>query len=331
MPATRARNWIFTLGFTVAALAVSALGVFGWAYAAGAWQARSWGDLDPLWPFYVVAVVGCVAAQVVAACSVVNFARLALAPRVWRALALAFYAVSVTFAAYSADHGAQVILGVAHRAAYESREKERAALAKEITTLSATIKKERDKIPVAGSVGPKTLDAATATFEATTAVEQSRLPVAQTELRSKPPLGRDTPPAKWDNAVFIAFLVWGALEPWGFALAERGRQVAPVPHSATNGVRVLRNREPGLIRRFAAWCGLLTLATGATTEPALAATHNPEPVANPDPITLKAEMDEKAVAFSMRGRFSVDDIAKRVNRDRSTVYRWFAKRDAQAA
>lgn len=338
MHVARAPNWILSLVLAVLSVSLGLFGVSGWADAASVYETPWAGSLggsvahlNPLWPIYALAAIGCVAAQILAACAVVNFARLSGAPRVWRFLAIAFYGVAVFFSAYSADMGAQVVLNSGQRSVYESRHRDRVSLASEIDHLSATIAAARARLPVAGLVGPKTQDAAIATFEATTSVERSRLPVAQEELKSKPELTRDRPKSLLDTLVFLIFLGWALLEPWGYALAERGREVAPTSHAATNGVRVLRSREPGVLRRLMAIFGLIRLAAGATDGPALAETRAIEPITNPDPITLKSEMDEKAVAFSMRGRFSVEEIANKVGRDRSTIYRWFAKRDTQAA
>lgn len=321
MHVERARNWLLATGLAVSALAVCGLGAFGWLYSARVFEALSWRDLDPLWPFYAVAIIGCGAAQIVAACAAVNFTRVR---GWWRALAFAFYASAVVFSAFSADHGAQVILGAAQRATYESRETERKTLTAEIAALAKSIETERRRMPAAGSVGPKTMEAATVAFQAATAVAESRLPIAQSELTTKPPIQRDLPPSQIGGVVFAAFLLWGALEPWGFALVERGRTIAPGTPVATRPRRAL------WWRRAIAAIGLGGLATGAT-QPALAETPRDQTVAQPNPVTLNAAMDEKAIAFSMRGRFTPDEIARKIGRDRSTVYRWFKKRDAQAA
>lgn len=337
----RRRNIIFKAALIVMSIALAAFGVFGWADAAGALDASAWADLSPLWPVYAVAAIACLAAQAIAACAVVNFARLAHAHWVWRFGALAFYGVSVFFAAYSADRGAQVVLQSAHRAAYEVRETERDRLASEIVALTGAIEQERQKLPHdTANVVAERQRVALAAFEAATAVARARLPEAQRELRERAPIPRDAAQG-WAMAlgVFVIFLFWAVLEPWGYALAERGREpplavapaVARAPLPANSATRRATDATGGAtvhwLRRTLA---LVTLGwISHVTPPAQAAQAEPEPA--PEPVSISRWQDERAIAFSMRGRFEVPEIAAKVGRHPSTVYKWFRARDKERA
>lgn len=332
----RHRNIALKLAFIVLSTAMAAIGVFGWANAANAFPAvftQSWGEIDPLWPVYAIAAIACLAAQVIAACAVVNFARLANAPPVWRALAIAFYAVSVVFAAYSADKGAQVVLQSAHRSAYVARENDRQRLTQEIATLTASIEAERQKLPSdSANIVAERQRAALAIFQATTAVATARIPEAQRELTERPPLPREAP-QDWATALilFAIFLVWAVLEPWGYALAERGRDAGPAVTMADNPARPPTERtNVHWLRRGTALLTLGWFSQFATEPQAMAAMPDPEPIA-PEPISISQWQDAKAVAFSMRDSHEVVEIAARVGRDKSTVYRWFRERDKQQA
>lgn len=329
MRAPRLRNIAFKLALIVMSAALAAFGMLGWANAANALDAlhaQSWGALDPLWPVYVVAAVACLAAQVIAACAVVNFARLASAPAIWRFLAFAFYAVAVFFAAYSADKGAQVVLSSAHRAVYQARETDRIRLQTEITTLSNAIEEERRKLPAdTTNTVTSRQQAALAIFQATTAAAQTRLPAAQRELDALPAIPREETQA-WQLAlgVFAIFLAWAILEPWGYALAERGRETNSQPPAP-----FAPHAKAPWLRRVAAWLAFAWVSHHATQ--ALAAeAPSAKPLEFQEPISLSAAMDAKAQAFSMRGRFSPTEIAAKVGVHPSTIYRWFGKRDSQA-
>lgn len=330
----RLRNIAFKAALVVMSAALAAFGVLGWADAAGAldaYAAQSWADLSPLWPIYAVAAIACLAAQVIAACAVVNFARLADAAVIWRVLAGAFYAVAVIFAAYSADRGAQVVVQSAHRATYEARETERDRLTSEIVALSRIIEEERQKLPrdTANVVAERQREARAA-FEAATAVATARLPEAQRELSARPPLPREAAQG-WAMALglFAVFLAWAVLEPWGYALAERGRtppqKVAPAPTPAKIATP---SATIHWLRRAVATLTLGWISHFATATPALAEQVAP-PMPAPEPVSISQWQDAKAVAFSMRGRFDVPEIAAKVNRHPSTVYKWFRARDKE--
>jgi len=343
---TRRRNWLLKSALVVMSVALALFGVLGWADKARALEAiaaRDWSLLDAIWPLYGVAAIGCIAAQIIAACAAVNFAWLEGASRVWRALAIAFYGVCVVFAAVSADMGAQAVLASGQRAAYESREVERAALLEEIATLSRAIEAERQKLPAdTANVPTSRQQAALEIFNAATAAVRARLPEAQRQLSERPALARD-PHHHWTLAlaVFAIFLAWAILEPWGYALAERGREAngkvatplssaTPANDSATpsaTGAKVhWLNRLAALLT-----LGLLSQfgAPVAAAETALA-TVAPPPKA-PEPAPLAQWQDAKSVAFSMRGRFEVLEIAEKVGRHPSTIYKWFRERDKQNA
>ena len=336
MGQSRHRNIAFKFAFVVMSAAMAAIGVFGWANAANAFPAlftRDWASIDPLWPVYGLAAIACLAAQVIAACAVVNFARLAQASPVWRLLAIIFYVVSVLFAAYSTDKGAQVVMQSAHRSAYLVREAERLTLTDEIATLTNSIEAARQNLPSDGAnVMAERQRAALAIFEATTASATARIPEAQRELNEHPPLPREAPQDLGVALIMFAiFLGWAVIEPWGYALAERGRDVAnvvrpidPTPQPAKPSATV------HWLRRGTALLTLGLLSQFAT-EPATAAT-TPEPEAiAPEPISISQWQDAKAVAFAMRDSFEVVEIAAKVGRDKSTVYRWFRERDKQQA
>lgn len=332
----RHRNIAFKLALVVMSVALAVFGILGWGEKANAFEAlqgRSWAILSALWPLFCVAAVACLAAQVIAACAAVNFARLAKASKVWRGLAVAFYGVSVFFAAYSADMGAQVVLGSAHRSAYEARQHERQALTAEISTLSALIESERVKLPTdLQNVPAQRQEAALAIFSASTAAAVARLPEAQRDLASKPPLPREQA-LHWTLAlgVFAIFLVWAILEPWGYALAERGREASVAQAEAPEAVREAPNAKGANVHwlhRLAAVLTLGWLSHFATALPAHASV--PVPERPPEPIELAAWQDAREVAFSMRDRFDVIEIAKFVHRDKSTIYRWFRERDKKA-
>ncbi len=334
----RLRNIAFKLALIVMSVALAAFGVFGWADAAralDAYAARSWADLSPLWPVYAVAAVACLAAQVIAACAVVNFARLAHAHVIWRIGAFAFYAVAVFFAAYSADKGAQVVLQSAHRAAFEVREAERVALTGEIAGLVATIEAERQKLPedTANTVAERQR-VALAAFEAATAVARARLPEAQRELSERPPLPREAA-QDWTIAlaVFLIFLAWAVLEPWGYAVAERGREppkpvALPLALALEPEKRATSSANVHWLRRAVAILTLGWLSHFATATPARADEVAPPPQP-PAPVPIAQWQDAKAIAFAMRGRFEVPEIAAKVNRHPSTVYKWFRARDKE--
>ena len=333
----RPRNIALKLALIVMSVALAAFGVLGWAYAARIFDAdwsRPWAErlaaFDPSWPIYVVAAIGCLAAQVIAACAVVNFARLAKAGTTWRALAIAFYIVPAVFAAYSADKGGQVVLAAPHRAAYEARENERTRLVIEITALNGVIEGERAKMSPMGSVGPQTRERETNAFLAATVAERERLPRAQASLDAAPSLPREVE-ADWlaGATVLAIFLAWALLEPWGYALAERGREAfvappvaerLPAPQGATQSANV------HWFKRTVAFLTLGLLSHFATAPPA-SATINAIPVEPPKPIEIADWQDAKAAAFSMRDRCDVAEIAAHVKRDKSTVYRWFRERD----
>jgi hypothetical protein len=336
------RNWLLKTALLVMSAALALFGVLGWADKARALEAlaaRDWAILDALWPLYAVAAIGCIAAQVIAACAAVNFAWLDGASRIWRALAIAFYGVCVVFAAASADMGAQAVLASGQRAAYEAREIERATLMAEIAALSQAIEAERAKLPTdTANVPTSRQQAALDLFNAATAAARVRLPEAQRQLSERPPLARD-PHHHWTLAlaVFAIFLAWAILEPWGYALAERGREMArtvaratPANDSATpsaTGAKVhWLNRLVALLT-----LGMLSQfgAPVATAQPAAATVAPPAPA--PEPAPLAQWQDAKSAAFSMRGRFDVSEIAERVKRHPSTIYKWFRERDRQNA
>lgn len=315
--------------------ALAVFGVLGWAHKANAFEglaARDWAILDALWPLYAVAAIGCVAAQVIAACAAVNFAWLDGAGRIWRFLAGAFYGVCVVFAAYSADLGANVILSSAQRAAHEAREADRSRLADEIAALNEVIASERANMSQPGTVGPQTRAAETAAFLAATEAERARLPDAQAALDALPTLPREaTQPWYAAAAVFLIFLVWAILEPWGYALAERGRQSSRAPDLTTPVIRFTpAPARPSWLRRAAAWASFALFSQGAAAGLAHANAET-EPRETPNPLTQPAAIDAKAQAFSMRDRFDVPVIASKVGVHQSTVYRWFAKRDKELA
>lgn len=341
MPGRR-RNWLLKSALVVMSFVLALFGMLGWANKANAFNAVALNEiaaLDPLWPIYGVAAIGCVAAQIIAACAAVNFAWLEGAGRVWRWLAGAFYGVCVVFAAYSADLGAQAILSNQQRAAAASREQERDRLQAEIISLNGVVAAERQRMSDPGTVGPQTRAAETAAFLAATEAERARLPLAQAALDASPPLPREVM-LPWHTAlgVFLVFLAWAFLEPWGYALAERGRQPATpnTQHRPTEAaIRAVplqhsQAATPSLWRRAAAWVSFLLVSHAATAGLAHANTE-PEPRDTPNPLTQPAAIDAKAQAFSMRDRFDVPAIAAKVGVHQSTVYRWFAKRDKELA
>lgn len=332
----RHRNIVFKGALVVMSVALAAVGVFGWADAAHAFEAireRSWAELDPIWILYAAAAIGCLAAQIIAACATVNFARLANAPPIWRVLAAGFYGAAVFFAAYSADRGAQVVLNDAHRSAYEARQTERATLREEIGALSRVIEDERQRLPAdTANVVAERQRAALAAFEAATLPARTRLPEAQRQLERLPPLTRE-PEQSWLSAlgVFAIFLAWAILEPWGYALAERGREppkpvalsVALAPPPAINATR---NANVHWLGRAIAILTLGWLSHFATATP-VHAEEAASPAPAPEPVSISQWQDAKAIAFSMRGRYEVAEIAAKVNRHPSTVYKWFRARD----
>lgn len=327
----RYRNIVLKLALVVMSGALAAVGVFGWADAANAFRAyaaNDWGKLDALWPLYAAACIGCLAAQIIAACATVNFARLAQAPAVWRWLAGAFYIAAVMFAAYSADKGAQVVISSAHRSAYEARELERSVLTAEIATLTRQIEEARANLPSdTANIPAQRQEAALAIFTATTAAAVARLPEAQRELTARQPLAREQA-QPWTLAIgiFAIFLAWAIIEPWGYALAEKGREAPPASLVAPPEAPANKPANVHWLRRGVA---LLTLGwlSHLTTPQALSATVDVERARIPDPVEFSAWQDAKAVAFSMRDRFDVAYIAAKVRRDKSTVYRWFRERD----
>lgn len=263
----------------VLSLALAALGVLGWADKARGFDALAhWGDpvaliaaLHPLWPIYFIAAIGCIAAQILGACVVVNFAeRLKDAKSFWRYLALGFYGVAAVFAAISADIGAKAIIGAPYRAAYEARLVERAALTAEITAIRGRLGEAQARLD---AIDPTTtytsrLQEARAAFEATTAVDRQRLPTAQAELDARPALPRERPEAPWELALLVIFLAWGLLEPWGYALGEIGRtEIAPAP--GMRRARMPRQRLLGL--RWPPWARTAAAAVAMASAPAAAA------------------------------------------------------------
>lgn len=257
MDRSRPRNWLLKLALVALSTAIAALGVFGWADKARLFDAvreahaSAWGflaALDPLWPVFAVAALGCIAAQVIAGCCTVNFARLAKAPPIWRGVAAAFYAVSVFFAAYSADMGAQIVLGLPHRAAYEAREEDRRALSAEIAAINSRLREAARRLDFDPSATYTTRqESALAGYNALTAIDRARLPIAQRELDARPPIPRERALEAWEQAVFFIFLAWAALEPWGYALAERGRVDLPGQN------RRPRPRGPGPFTTMLHW------------------------------------------------------------------------------
>lgn len=338
MSGGKLRNIAFKGALIVMSVALAAFGVFGWADSARALDAlaaQSWDDLSPLWPVYAVAAIACLAAQVIAACAVVNFARLAHAHWLWRAGAFAFYVVSVFFAAYSADRGAQVVLQSAHRAAYETRMAERERLAREIVALSGVIEAERQKLPEdTANVVAERQRTALATFEAATAGARTRLPQAQQELSARPAMSREAPQdLAMALGAFAIFLVWAVLEPWGYALAERGRE--PPPRVAPAVALPPELEKNATHSANVHWLGraIAILTLGWLSHFATATPVRAEEVATPppapEPVSISQWQDAKAVAFSMRERFEVPEIAAKVKRHPSTVYKWFRARDKE--
>lgn len=320
----------------VMSVALALFGVLGWAdkaHAFEAFESQSWGDLSALWPLYAVAAVACIAAQIIAACAAVNFAWLGGAALIWRALAIAFYAVCVVFAAYSADMGAQAVLASGQRADYAAREIERAALSREIAVLSQQIEAERAKLPDdTGAIPASRQAAALALFNAATETARARLPVAQRELANRPAISRD-PHHHWTVAlgVFAIFLAWAILEPWGYALAERGREAkAPVASATESATGAPIKNNVHWLNRLAAIITLGWLSQFGAAAPAVAQPVAPPPPA-PEPAPIAQWQDAKSVAFSMRGRFEVPEIADKVGRHPSTIYKWFRERDKAAA
>lgn len=275
------RNWILKLALAVLGGCVAALGVFAWADAARFFEARAAhalgsaefvAALHPLWPVFAIACVGCVAAQIFAACATINFARLAKAPKIWRGLCGAFYVVSVVFAAYSADKGAQIIIGLPHRAAYEAREADRKRLTDEIADIDERMAEARRQLL---SYDPATTptarqNAAREAFNLRTESDARRLPIVQNELDARPPIARERQPEGWEAAVFFIFLLWAALEPWGYPLADRGR--VEMPGRVRPKASPFRPKQPRIVRpsfwwRVLATLGLVNVASAAAEPP----------------------------------------------------------------
>lgn len=130
------------------------------------------------------------------------------------------------------------------------------------------------------------------------------------------------PPTDWgaigrgisvEMAKLLGFMVFGLVV---------SPSVAQHSHTGDAG---RKPRSRNWLFRLAA---VLPFASGASVSHAGEPARLPEIVQqNPTPITLSADMTARAVAFSMRGRFAVSDIAAKVGVHRATVYKWFARRD----
>jgi hypothetical protein len=240
--ADRPRNWILKTALVVLGGALAALGVFGWADKAHMFEALSephasiWAflaSLHPLWPLFGAGALGSIAAQFLAASAAVNFARLAAAHPIWRGLCAGFFAVGAGFAAYSADLGAGVIIGLPHRAAFEAREADRAEFAaqrdeaqRQVAELDGRILLLSDAARLQGWPGER-LERQAAPLQALRDDAAREARAAQEEFNERPAIPRERDPAPWEGLVLIIFLAWASLEPWGYTLADRGRVEMP--------------------------------------------------------------------------------------------------------
>jgi len=222
---------------TAIAIASGSIGAFGWLDRAGLLAARNlgWAALDPLWPFYLAAAIASLSAQPLAITGATFMVRLR-----FHVVALALYASGAAFAAYSTHLGADLIVNAGAQAAFEQREADRASLLREIETSQAIIADERAKLPMPGSVGPRTLAAATARFEVATAEARRRLPEAQAALAAAPRLQRRS---DGNIALYLVLFVWALFEPWFFTLRDMELRQRPPPARATGGASHTRGEQ----------------------------------------------------------------------------------------
>lgn len=276
MHVRRRNNWLLKSALTVMSCALAALGIGGWAYMARVFDAAPlWGDdkaafiaaLDPLWIIYAIAAIGCIAAQILGACVVVNFAeRLKSAKSFWRWLALGFYGVAAVFAAKSADIGATAIIDAPHRAAYEARVFEREALTAEIAEITKRIADADAALAAIDTeVNAYRAREARERHAALTKLDAERLPIARAELDARPPLPRERTPEPWEGLLLLLFLAWAFLEPWGYAMAELGRteiKAPPMRHRPPYAAHSVF-RWPPWARRAVAVAAAASAITGA--------------------------------------------------------------------
>lgn len=128
-------------------------------------------------------------------------------------------------------------------------------------------------------------------------------------------------------AKLLGFLVFGiAVSPAGASARQPDAPVAPARHTDAPG-RQPKQQMARMLRIFAPAMMALGGATHAHAQP----TQAPEIQIDNAPITLAAADSPRAVAFSMRGRFSATQIAQKIGVHRGTVNRWFAARDKAMA
>lgn len=307
-----ARNWVFLAGLAICSVTVAGLGVFGWVAA------------RPSLPLLICAASFCVAAQIVAACCGANFGR-----HTWRAagftrmLLLCGYLAAAAFATFSADQGWMAATSGPHIAAAAARANERGRLEAEIAEREAYVRVAEGQRARVVAPGPMLTAQLQAPYTETIARNEARLRELRAALEAIPPLPPERTRTELDWAAFLAFGLWQILEPWLYHAVEAGRRGSPIPSR-------VHKPNPQYIRGRIA----TAISIAAASAPAVAypATHT-EGIShsNQAPIMLAADMSQRAVAFSMRGRFHQKAIANKLGVSQSTISRWFAARDKAMA
>lgn len=211
--------------------------------------AQAFAALDPLWMLYATGAVFCVAAQFIAAAGAVNARRILDDAHAenrkavedgWLWLSVTFYVIAAAFAAYSADQGARMVLDRDTYEAYVAREDDRALYRNRVAELDREMASLRQTIANANEtlseIDPTQTVAARqrtagVNYDRLVSQANTRLPLAQDErekaeqwLVANPRLPRVKEAGAVGVVVFLAFLFWALLEPWGYALAERGTE-----------------------------------------------------------------------------------------------------------
>lgn len=256
----------------------------------------------------------------------IAFAGLAIARHNWRgARFLAFLGVLVTVLAASwcgFTTWQKIAADTRSQALQEAQQKPDYIFAsRALSSASSALESQLQRQPP-GCACPDTIRA----WEASQRGAINSLTLERDTAQARLDLATPRPQMDWIAAIrgvgmeavkLLGFMVFG--------LAISQPPKAP-PNVATEPIPIVQAATPPWYMRTAA--ALLALFVSQARAPASADAQTlAQPRQASDPIVLNAAHNAKAIAFSMRGRYDLPQIAAKVGVHRTTVYRWFRARD----